>query len=69
MQYARLGETGLIVSRLALGSMTFGAGAGRRSGRDMGRRSLVAKRVVLVAKKTWTAFEPTATILPTPSDV
>ena len=28
MQYARLGETGLIVSRLALGSMTFGAGAG-----------------------------------------
>lgn len=28
MQYARLGESGLIVSRLALGSMTFGAGAG-----------------------------------------
>jgi aryl-alcohol dehydrogenase-like predicted oxidoreductase len=28
MQYARLGETGLIVSRLALGSMTFGAGSG-----------------------------------------
>ena len=28
MQYARLGETGLIVSRLALGSMTFGAGVG-----------------------------------------
>jgi aryl-alcohol dehydrogenase-like predicted oxidoreductase len=28
MQYARLGETGLIVSRLALGSMTFGSGAG-----------------------------------------
>src|ERR1044071_6245008 len=28
MPYARLGETGLIVSRLALGSMTFGAGAG-----------------------------------------
>jgi aryl-alcohol dehydrogenase-like predicted oxidoreductase len=24
MQYARLGDTGLIVSRLALGSMTFG---------------------------------------------
>ncbi len=35
----------------------------------MGRRSLVAKRVVLVAKKTWTAFESTATIFPTPSDV
>ena len=28
MQYARLGETGLIVSRLALGSMTFGSGHG-----------------------------------------
>jgi aryl-alcohol dehydrogenase-like predicted oxidoreductase len=28
MQYARLGETGLIVSRLALGSMTFGSGTG-----------------------------------------
>jgi aryl-alcohol dehydrogenase-like predicted oxidoreductase len=28
MKYARLGETGLIVSRLALGSMTFGSGAG-----------------------------------------
>jgi aryl-alcohol dehydrogenase-like predicted oxidoreductase len=28
MQYARLGETGLIVSRLALGSMTFGSGSG-----------------------------------------
>jgi aryl-alcohol dehydrogenase-like predicted oxidoreductase len=28
MQYARLGETGLMVSRLALGSMTFGAGVG-----------------------------------------
>jgi aryl-alcohol dehydrogenase-like predicted oxidoreductase len=28
MHYAGLGETGLIVSRLALGSMTFGAGAG-----------------------------------------
>ena len=28
MQYARLGETGLTVSRLALGSMTFGAGTG-----------------------------------------
>lgn len=28
MQYARLGHTGLIVSRLSLGSMTFGSGAG-----------------------------------------
>ena len=28
MQYARLGETGLIVSRLAFGSMTFGTGTG-----------------------------------------
>src|SRR5215213_4198740 len=25
MQYSRLGETGLVVSRLALGSMTFGS--------------------------------------------
>ena len=28
MQYARLGESGLIVSRLSFGSMTFGSGAG-----------------------------------------
>jgi aryl-alcohol dehydrogenase-like predicted oxidoreductase len=28
MKYARLGESGLIVSRLALGSMTFGTGSG-----------------------------------------
>jgi aryl-alcohol dehydrogenase-like predicted oxidoreductase len=28
MQYARLGDTGLIVSRLSFGSMTFGTGAG-----------------------------------------
>jgi aryl-alcohol dehydrogenase-like predicted oxidoreductase len=28
MQYARLGDTGLVVSRLAFGSMTFGSGAG-----------------------------------------
>lgn len=28
MQYARLGDTGLIVSRLALGAMTFGADGG-----------------------------------------
>ena len=28
MQYARLGQTGLIVSRLSFGSMTFGSGAG-----------------------------------------
>jgi aryl-alcohol dehydrogenase-like predicted oxidoreductase len=28
MQYSRLGDTGLIVSRLALGSMTFGSGTG-----------------------------------------
>jgi aryl-alcohol dehydrogenase-like predicted oxidoreductase len=28
MQYARLGDTGLIVSRLAFGSMTFGSGSG-----------------------------------------
>lgn len=28
MQYARLGETGLIVSRLALGALTFGEGQG-----------------------------------------
>ncbi|HEU4617203.1 MAG TPA: aldo/keto reductase [Gammaproteobacteria bacterium] len=28
MKYARLGHSGLIVSRLALGSMTFGSGAG-----------------------------------------
>lgn len=28
MQYARLGETGLIVSRLAFGAMTFGEGTG-----------------------------------------
>ncbi|MDR3509423.1 MAG: aldo/keto reductase [Caulobacteraceae bacterium] len=29
MKYARLGHTGLVVSKLALGSMTFGAGEGR----------------------------------------
>src|SRR5262245_12521444 len=28
MQYARLGNSGLIVSRLAFGTMTFGSGAG-----------------------------------------
>jgi aryl-alcohol dehydrogenase-like predicted oxidoreductase len=28
MQYARLGDTGLIVSRLSFGSMTFGSGSG-----------------------------------------
>ena len=28
MQYARLGETGLVVSKLALGTMTFGSGKG-----------------------------------------
>jgi aryl-alcohol dehydrogenase-like predicted oxidoreductase len=28
MQYSRLGDTGLVVSRLAFGSMTFGAGTG-----------------------------------------
>ena len=28
MQYSRLGDTGLVVSRLALGSMTFGSSTG-----------------------------------------
>ena len=28
MQYSRLGNTGLIVSRLSFGAMTFGTGAG-----------------------------------------
>src|SRR5690242_18536542 len=28
MQYARLGDTGLVVSRLAFGAMTFGSGEG-----------------------------------------
>ena len=28
MQYSRLGDTGLIVSRLAFGAMTFGTGKG-----------------------------------------
>jgi len=28
MQYQRLGDTGLVVSRLSLGAMTFGSGTG-----------------------------------------
>src|SRR5579883_2615312 len=32
MKYAKLGDTGLVVSRLSLGSMTFGSGQGPMGG-------------------------------------
>lgn len=48
MEYARLGETGLIVSRLALGTMTFGKGVGGRGAAifkvdDQGAEALVGQ--------------------------
>ena len=49
MKYARLGDTGLIVSRLALGSMTFGTrsrkGVVQRFRRPIGGNKLVARAI------------------------